>query len=152
MPSANCHTSSHVPCAWHLGVRCPPAAERRTCMPSRGPHLPQARPVQQEQHALGPISHVPLQMQPSRVMACRQMAQGFTFLKAFTLKWWALGASRSSGCRKRGPEEVNHVNAGVLGWKQGQRSKNWQDRGKKQNQTTKARIPVGKICLRAKHS
>ena len=35
----------------------------------------------------GPASPSPLQVQPSRVMTCRQIPQGFTFLKVFTLKW-----------------------------------------------------------------
>lgn len=111
--------------------------------------MPQTRPVQQqqqEQHALGPINHAPLQTQPSRVMACRQIPQGFTFLKAFTLKWWVLGASRSSGYGKKGPE-VNQVNTGVLERRQGQRRKNWPDRGK-----TKASTPVGRKCLKTKNS
>lgn len=99
--------------------------------------MPQHRPVQQ-QHALGLTNHAPLQIQPSRVMACRQMPQGFTFLKAFTLKWWVLGASRSSGCRKKGPD-VNQVNTKVL--------ERRQDRGK-----TKASTPVGRKYLRTKNS
>lgn len=110
------------------------------------PYTPQHRPVQQQRHALGPINHAPLQTQPSRVMACRQMPQGFTFLKAFTLKWWVLGASRSSGCRKKGPE-VNQVNTRSVERRQGQRRKNWQDRGK-----TKASTPPGRKYLRTKNN
>lgn len=71
-------------------------------MLSRDPH-PHALDQASLQHALCAIAHAPLQTQPSRVMACRQMPQGFTFLKAFTLKWWVLGASRSSGCKEERP-------------------------------------------------
>lgn len=73
-------------------------------------------------------------------MACRQMPQGFTFLKAFTLKWWVLGASRSSGCRKKGPE-VNQVNTRSVERRQGQRRKNWQDRKNQGKYSTRKEVP-----------
>lgn len=138
----SCHTSSHTPCAYHLGFQCLQQMKDKHMCPAVTPPAP-TRWIQQQQHALGPISHEPLQMQPSRVMAWRQMPQGFTFLKAFTLKWWVLGASRSSGCRKRSPE-VSQMNTGVPGRKWGQRrKKNWQGRKKLRQKPQKERSASG---------
>lgn len=65
------------------------------------PDRPRPSPSQEGCSLLLPARCSPLQVQPSRVMTCRQMPQGFTFLKVFTLKWWLLGASRSSGCGRK---------------------------------------------------
>lgn len=126
---STCHTSAHTPRAYHPGFQCLQQMKDKHMCPAVTPPAPIRWIQQQQQHALGPIGHEPLQTQPSRVMAWRQMPQGFTFLKAFTLKWWVLGASRSSGCRKRSPE-VSQMNTGVPGRRCGQRRKNCQDREK----------------------
>lgn len=61
---------------------------RKSTKPS--PNLSGPRPSHSQENMLPsscPISYSPLQVQPSRVMTCRQIPQGFTFLKVFTLKW-----------------------------------------------------------------